>query len=166
MCIHRPWYWLLMYVRNIGHRCWPGACSCIQCQCFSLALSLQRLEQQELARTDKRLFPWLSEPHAVRQHHELHWVCWALQVIQVLNIPCSKFPKNKLLTDCSHTKARFYFCSIRSRKDLKELFDTFAVPCSRSGPNSVPLYTTLRIDDRVTGLQPDLGLYLYALLGK
>ncbi|XP_073773922.1 1-phosphatidylinositol 4,5-bisphosphate phosphodiesterase epsilon-1 isoform X6 [Danio rerio] len=48
--------------------------------------------------------------------------------------------------------------SIRSRKDLKELFDTYAVPCSRSGPESVPLYTTLRIDDKLTGLQPDLDL--------
>uniref|UniRef100_A0A671KIU2 Phosphoinositide phospholipase C n=1 Tax=Sinocyclocheilus anshuiensis TaxID=1608454 RepID=A0A671KIU2_9TELE len=48
--------------------------------------------------------------------------------------------------------------SIRSRKDLKELFDTYAVPCSRSGPDSIPLYTTLRIDDKLTGLQPDLDL--------
>ncbi|XP_062859440.1 1-phosphatidylinositol 4,5-bisphosphate phosphodiesterase epsilon-1 [Trichomycterus rosablanca] len=48
--------------------------------------------------------------------------------------------------------------SIRSRKDLKELFDMYAVPCSRSGPDSVPLYTTLRIDDKITGLQPDLDL--------
>ncbi|TSK14528.1 1-phosphatidylinositol 4,5-bisphosphate phosphodiesterase epsilon-1 [Bagarius yarrelli] len=48
--------------------------------------------------------------------------------------------------------------SIRSRKDLKELFDTYAVPCTRSGPDSVPLYTTLRIDDKITGLQPDLDL--------
>ncbi|XP_051523152.1 1-phosphatidylinositol 4,5-bisphosphate phosphodiesterase epsilon-1-like [Myxocyprinus asiaticus] len=48
--------------------------------------------------------------------------------------------------------------SIRSRKDLKELFDTYAVPCSRSGLDSVPLYTTLRIDDKLTGLQPDLDL--------
>ncbi|XP_016368731.1 1-phosphatidylinositol 4,5-bisphosphate phosphodiesterase epsilon-1-like [Sinocyclocheilus rhinocerous] len=47
--------------------------------------------------------------------------------------------------------------SIRSRKDLKDLFDTYAVSCSRSGPDSVPLYTTLRIDDKLTGLQPDLG---------
>lgn len=47
--------------------------------------------------------------------------------------------------------------SIRSRKDLKELFDTFAVPCSRSSPESCPLYTNLRIDDRDTGLQPELG---------
>lgn len=47
--------------------------------------------------------------------------------------------------------------SIRSRKDLKELFDTFAVPCSRAGPESAPLYTNLRIDDKDTGLQPDLG---------
>lgn len=52
-------------------------------------------------------------------------------------------------------------CSIRSRKDIKELFDTYAVPCTRSGPDSVPLYTTLRIDDKITGLQPDLGVYLY-----
>ncbi|XP_051968281.1 1-phosphatidylinositol 4,5-bisphosphate phosphodiesterase epsilon-1-like isoform X2 [Xyrauchen texanus] len=48
--------------------------------------------------------------------------------------------------------------SIRSRKDLKELFDTYAVQCSRSGPDSVPLYTTLRIDDKLTALQPDLDL--------
>uniref|UniRef100_H3DNJ9 Phosphoinositide phospholipase C n=1 Tax=Tetraodon nigroviridis TaxID=99883 RepID=H3DNJ9_TETNG len=48
--------------------------------------------------------------------------------------------------------------SIRSRKDLKELFDTFAVPCSRSNPESAPLYTNLRIDDKDTGLQPDLDL--------
>ncbi|XP_057214152.1 1-phosphatidylinositol 4,5-bisphosphate phosphodiesterase epsilon-1 isoform X3 [Triplophysa rosa] len=48
--------------------------------------------------------------------------------------------------------------SIRSRKDLKELFDVYAVPCSRSGPDSVPLYTTLRIDDKLTGPQPDLDL--------
>lgn len=47
--------------------------------------------------------------------------------------------------------------SIRSRKDLKELFDTFAVPCSRTSPESAPLYTNLRIDDKDTGLQPDLG---------
>lgn len=47
--------------------------------------------------------------------------------------------------------------SIRSRKDLKELFDTFAVPCSRSCPESAPLYTNLKIDDKDTGLQPDLG---------
>ncbi|KAM9424872.1 1-phosphatidylinositol 4,5-bisphosphate phosphodiesterase epsilon-1 isoform 2-T3 [Pholidichthys leucotaenia] len=48
--------------------------------------------------------------------------------------------------------------SIRSRKDLKELFDTFAVPCSRSSPESSPVYTNLRIDDTDTGLQPDLDL--------
>ncbi|XP_076007670.1 1-phosphatidylinositol 4,5-bisphosphate phosphodiesterase epsilon-1 isoform X2 [Genypterus blacodes] len=48
--------------------------------------------------------------------------------------------------------------STRSRKDLKELFDTFAVPCSRSSPESAPLYTNLRIDDKDTGLQPDLDL--------
>lgn len=51
--------------------------------------------------------------------------------------------------------------SIRSRKDMKELFDTYAVPCSRSGPDSVPLYTTLRIDDKLTGLQPDLGGHVW-----
>lgn len=36
----------------------------------------------------------------------------------------------------------------------------YAVPCSRSGPDSVPLYTTLRIDDKLTGPQPDLGVHL------
>ncbi|KAJ8284855.1 hypothetical protein COCON_G00037050 [Conger conger] len=48
--------------------------------------------------------------------------------------------------------------SIRSRKDLKDLFDAYAVPCSRSAPESAPLYTNLRIDDKITGLQPDLDL--------
>ncbi|XP_018616602.2 1-phosphatidylinositol 4,5-bisphosphate phosphodiesterase epsilon-1 [Scleropages formosus] len=48
--------------------------------------------------------------------------------------------------------------SIRSRKDLKDLFDAYAVPCSRSASESAPLYTSLKIDDRITGLQPDLDL--------
>ncbi|KAJ8365681.1 hypothetical protein SKAU_G00145120 [Synaphobranchus kaupii] len=48
--------------------------------------------------------------------------------------------------------------SIRSRKDLKDLFDAYAVPCSRSTPESAPLYTNLRIDDKISGLQPDLDL--------
>ncbi|XP_041117060.1 1-phosphatidylinositol 4,5-bisphosphate phosphodiesterase epsilon-1-like isoform X3 [Polyodon spathula] len=48
--------------------------------------------------------------------------------------------------------------SIRSRKDLKELFDTYAVPCNRSGSETAPLYTNLTIDDSITGLQPDLDL--------
>ncbi|XP_028821670.1 1-phosphatidylinositol 4,5-bisphosphate phosphodiesterase epsilon-1 isoform X2 [Denticeps clupeoides] len=48
--------------------------------------------------------------------------------------------------------------SIRSRKDLKELFDACAVPCTRPNPESVPLYTNLAIEDKVEGLQPDLDL--------
>lgn len=40
---------------------------------------------------------------------------------------------------------------------MKELFDTFAVPCSRPCSESPPLYTKLRIDDNDTGLQSDLG---------
>ncbi|KAJ7987722.1 hypothetical protein DPEC_G00329440 [Dallia pectoralis] len=48
--------------------------------------------------------------------------------------------------------------SIRSRKDLKELFDTYAIPCTPSGPESAPLYTSLKIDDRDNGLQPELDL--------
>ncbi|XP_015201851.2 1-phosphatidylinositol 4,5-bisphosphate phosphodiesterase epsilon-1 isoform X3 [Lepisosteus oculatus] len=48
--------------------------------------------------------------------------------------------------------------SIRSRKDLKELFDIYAVPCSRSSTDTAPLYTSLKIDDNITGLQPDLDL--------
>lgn len=54
-------------------------------------------------------------------------------------------------------KLNLFLHSIRSRKDLKELFDIFAVPCSRSSPETAPLYTNLRIDDKDTGLQPDLG---------
>lgn len=73
----------------------------------------------------------------------------------------------RTLSECSTCSVLFSYsvflrtclvCSIRSRKDIKELFDTYAVPCTRSGPDSVPLYTTLRIDDKITGLQPDLGL--------
>uniref|UniRef100_A0A4W5K9D2 Phosphoinositide phospholipase C n=1 Tax=Hucho hucho TaxID=62062 RepID=A0A4W5K9D2_9TELE len=47
-------------------------------------------------------------------------------------------------------------CSIRSRKDLKDVFDAHAVSCGQSASEPAPLYTHLRIDDRVTGIQPDL----------
>nr|XP_034993797.1 1-phosphatidylinositol 4,5-bisphosphate phosphodiesterase epsilon-1 isoform X2 [Zootoca vivipara] len=48
--------------------------------------------------------------------------------------------------------------SVRSRKDLKDLFDVYAVPCNRLGSDSVPLYTSLKIDENTNGLQPDLDL--------
>ncbi|XP_030643378.1 1-phosphatidylinositol 4,5-bisphosphate phosphodiesterase epsilon-1-like [Chanos chanos] len=48
--------------------------------------------------------------------------------------------------------------SIRSRKDLKELFDAHAVPCGRCATDPVPLYTSLIIDDKLTNTQPDLDL--------
>ena len=48
--------------------------------------------------------------------------------------------------------------SVRSRKDLKDLFDLYAVPCNRLGSESAPLYTNLTIDENTSGLQPDLGL--------
>lgn len=48
-------------------------------------------------------------------------------------------------------------CSIRSRKDLKDVFDAHAVPCGQSASEPAPLYTHLSIDDTVTELQPDLG---------
>uniref|UniRef100_A0A8C3ISJ8 Phosphoinositide phospholipase C n=1 Tax=Chrysemys picta bellii TaxID=8478 RepID=A0A8C3ISJ8_CHRPI len=48
--------------------------------------------------------------------------------------------------------------SVRSRKDLKDLFDVYAVPCNRSGSDSTPLYTNLKIDENTSGLQPDLDL--------
>ena len=48
-------------------------------------------------------------------------------------------------------------CSIRSRKDLKNLFDAHAVSCGQSASEPAPLYTHLRIDARVTGIPPDLG---------
>ncbi|XP_041830274.1 1-phosphatidylinositol 4,5-bisphosphate phosphodiesterase epsilon-1 [Melanotaenia boesemani] len=75
---------------------------------------------------------------------------------------CFKGFQNLMISDSTMTFIEFVELfksfSIRSRKDLKELFDTFAVPCSRSGPESSPLYTNLRIDDKDTGLQPDLDL--------
>ncbi|XP_042312772.1 1-phosphatidylinositol 4,5-bisphosphate phosphodiesterase epsilon-1 isoform X3 [Sceloporus undulatus] len=48
--------------------------------------------------------------------------------------------------------------SVRSRKDLKDLFDVYAVPCNRLGSDSAPLYTSLKIDENMNGLQPDLDL--------
>ncbi|CAB1312833.1 unnamed protein product [Coregonus sp. 'balchen'] len=48
--------------------------------------------------------------------------------------------------------------SIRSRKDLKDVFDAHAVPCGHSASEPAPLYTHLSIDDTVTELQPDLDL--------
>uniref|UniRef100_A0A8C5GAX5 Phosphoinositide phospholipase C n=1 Tax=Gouania willdenowi TaxID=441366 RepID=A0A8C5GAX5_GOUWI len=75
---------------------------------------------------------------------------------------CFKGFQNLMISDSTMSFIEFVELfksfSIRSRKDLKELFDTFAVPCSRSSPESPPLYTNLRIDDRDTGLQPDLDL--------
>ncbi|XP_034564652.1 1-phosphatidylinositol 4,5-bisphosphate phosphodiesterase epsilon-1 isoform X2 [Notolabrus celidotus] len=75
---------------------------------------------------------------------------------------CFKSFQNLMISDSTMSFIEFVELfksfSIRSRKDLKELFDTFAVPCSRSGPDSAPLYTNLSIDDKDTGLQPDLDL--------
>uniref|UniRef100_A0A8C4HE45 Phosphoinositide phospholipase C n=1 Tax=Dicentrarchus labrax TaxID=13489 RepID=A0A8C4HE45_DICLA len=75
---------------------------------------------------------------------------------------CLKGFQNLMISDSTMSFIEFVELfksfSIRSRKDLKELFDTFAVPCSRSSPESAPLYTNLRIDDKDSGLQPDLDL--------
>jgi phosphatidylinositol phospholipase C epsilon len=49
--------------------------------------------------------------------------------------------------------------SVRSRKDLKDLFDIYSVPCNRSGSESAPLYTNLTIEENNSDLQPDLGLF-------
>ncbi|KAF7668924.1 hypothetical protein LDENG_00276200 [Lucifuga dentata] len=75
---------------------------------------------------------------------------------------CFKGFQNLMISDSTMSFIEFVELfksfSIRSRKDLKELFDTFAVPCSRSSPESAPLYTNLRIDDKDSGLQPELDL--------
>ncbi|XP_055085431.1 1-phosphatidylinositol 4,5-bisphosphate phosphodiesterase epsilon-1 isoform X3 [Periophthalmus magnuspinnatus] len=75
---------------------------------------------------------------------------------------CFKGFQNLMISDSTMSFIEFVELfksfSIRSRKDLKELFDTFAIPCSRSGPESAPLYTNLKIDDKDTGTQPDLDL--------
>uniref|UniRef100_A0A8C3G827 Phosphoinositide phospholipase C n=1 Tax=Cyclopterus lumpus TaxID=8103 RepID=A0A8C3G827_CYCLU len=75
---------------------------------------------------------------------------------------CFKGFQNLMISDSTMSFIEFVELfksfSIRSRKDLKELFDTFAVPCSRSSPESAPLYTNLSIDDKDSGLQPDLDL--------
>ncbi|XP_068439869.1 1-phosphatidylinositol 4,5-bisphosphate phosphodiesterase epsilon-1 isoform X2 [Clinocottus analis] len=75
---------------------------------------------------------------------------------------CFKGFQNLMISDSTMSFIEFVELfksfSIRSRKDLKELFDTFAVPCSRSSPESTPLYTNLSIDDKESGLQPDLDL--------
>ncbi|KAM6898546.1 1-phosphatidylinositol 4,5-bisphosphate phosphodiesterase epsilon-1 isoform 2-T2 [Lycodopsis pacificus] len=75
---------------------------------------------------------------------------------------CFKGFQNLMISDSTMSFIEFVELfksfSIRSRKDLKELFDTFAVPCSRSSPESAPLYTNLSIDEKDSGLQPDLDL--------
>uniref|UniRef100_A0AAV2LGA3 Phosphoinositide phospholipase C n=1 Tax=Knipowitschia caucasica TaxID=637954 RepID=A0AAV2LGA3_KNICA len=75
---------------------------------------------------------------------------------------CFKGFQNLMISDSTMSFIEFVELfksfSIRSRKDLKELFDTFAIPCSRSGPESAPLYTKLKIDDKDSGTQPDLDL--------
>ncbi|KAJ8361500.1 hypothetical protein SKAU_G00180250 [Synaphobranchus kaupii] len=75
---------------------------------------------------------------------------------------CLKSFQNLMISDTPMTFAEFVELfrsfSVRSRKDLKEIFDAFAVPCCPSGQEPAPLYTRLRIDDRVTGQQPDLDL--------
>ncbi|XP_061564651.1 1-phosphatidylinositol 4,5-bisphosphate phosphodiesterase epsilon-1 isoform X3 [Cololabis saira] len=75
---------------------------------------------------------------------------------------CFKGFQNLMISDSTMSFVEFVELfksfSIRSRKDLKELFDTFAVPCNRACPESSPVYTNLRIDDRDSGLQPDLDL--------
>uniref|UniRef100_A0A3Q2YJB7 Phosphoinositide phospholipase C n=1 Tax=Hippocampus comes TaxID=109280 RepID=A0A3Q2YJB7_HIPCM len=75
---------------------------------------------------------------------------------------CFKGFQNLIISDSTMSFIEFVELfksfSIRSRKDLKELFDTFAVPCSRSAAESAPLYTSLKIDDGDAGLQPDLDL--------
>lgn len=49
--------------------------------------------------------------------------------------------------------------SIRSRKDLKDIFDIYSVPCNRSASESAPLYTNLTIEENTSDLQPDLGWF-------
>lgn len=124
---------------------------------------------------------WPSQENKISQH--IH-ICWKKVFKCVFNQAFQRNVDETEITSCLH---KFFFgllisshlkwtayqstvaemslsCSlccflhsIRSRKDLKELFDTFAVPCSRSNPESAPLYTNLTIDDKDTGLQPDLG---------
>lgn len=72
-------------------------------------------------------------------------------------VRCVKLEYNPKAAEMSKFRFLVFPISIRSRKDLKELFDTYAVPCSRASPESAPLYTNLSIDDKDTGLQPDLG---------
>ncbi|XP_077481410.1 1-phosphatidylinositol 4,5-bisphosphate phosphodiesterase epsilon-1 isoform X1 [Stigmatopora argus] len=78
---------------------------------------------------------------------------------------CFKGFQNLMISDSTMSFIEFVELfksfSIRSRKDLKELFDMFAVPCSRSVHEAAPLYTNLKIDDRdadLHDLQPDLDL--------
>ncbi|XP_035256950.1 1-phosphatidylinositol 4,5-bisphosphate phosphodiesterase epsilon-1-like isoform X2 [Anguilla anguilla] len=77
---------------------------------------------------------------------------------------CLKSFQNLMVSDTPMTFTEFVELfksfSVRSRKDLKELFDGFAVPYCPSAQDPAPLYTKLRIDDRVTGLQPDLDLLM------
>ena len=65
-----------------------------------------------------------------------------------------------IVSICLYVCVFLCVCSVRSRKDLKELFDAHAVPCSRTASDAVPLYTNLSIDDKLSSTsQPDLGIH-------
>uniref|UniRef100_A0A8C7UWB5 Phosphoinositide phospholipase C n=1 Tax=Oncorhynchus mykiss TaxID=8022 RepID=A0A8C7UWB5_ONCMY len=102
--------------------------------------SISKIKQSSLAKTTQS-YTWDKQSgrglNIFRMHFDIiyNWVNWGLQLFVSMLV-----------------------CSIRSRKDLKNLFDAHAVSCGQSASEPAPLYTHLRIDDRVTGIQPDLDL--------
>uniref|UniRef100_A0A8C7V471 Phosphoinositide phospholipase C n=1 Tax=Oncorhynchus mykiss TaxID=8022 RepID=A0A8C7V471_ONCMY len=93
--------------------------------------SISKIKQSSLAKTTQS-YTWDKQSYIDIIYN---WVNWGLQLFVSMLV-----------------------CSIRSRKDLKNLFDAHAVSCGQSASEPAPLYTHLRIDDRVTGIQPDLDL--------
>uniref|UniRef100_A0A4X2JUY1 Phosphoinositide phospholipase C n=1 Tax=Vombatus ursinus TaxID=29139 RepID=A0A4X2JUY1_VOMUR len=82
----------------------------------------------------------------------------AWSIVQVGHNLFFSLSTSELLSNTNYKAFIILILSVRSRKDLKDLFDVYAVPCSRLGSESVPLYTNLRIDENTSGLQPDLDL--------
>ncbi|XP_041938139.1 1-phosphatidylinositol 4,5-bisphosphate phosphodiesterase epsilon-1 isoform X2 [Alosa sapidissima] len=111
-----------------------------------------------------------STSHPIRPHSSPIMACnakgqlsaWGSRSWHGRGKDCFKGFQNIMSSDTTMSFVEFVELfksfSIRSRKDLKELFDTYAVTCTRSDPDSPSLHTNLKVEDKVTGQQPDLDL--------
>uniref|UniRef100_A0AAY4BXV5 Phosphoinositide phospholipase C n=1 Tax=Denticeps clupeoides TaxID=299321 RepID=A0AAY4BXV5_9TELE len=110
---------------------------------------------------DTSSHPYVEPEHRFFFHSGRHRN-WSGRVLSGRGKSSLKSFQNLMGSDSTMSFAEFVELfksfSVRSRKDLKELFDAHAVPCSRSATESAPLYTNLRVDDKLTNQQPDLDL--------